>query len=1174
MQKTVNCSSHASIWYFPVSGIAGIQREMLRLPSQTLRVMRLLCFFLFLSVLGLYGRSNGQQITLSGKNLSLKKVFFVVKEQTGYILFSREELLKQSRPVSIDVRDMPLELFLKEILKDQPLWYIIRDKTIFLYPKSNPRDDVRLNLPTVKNETLRIAVTGRVTDENNRPILGVSVVVEGTNEGTTTDSLGRYNISISNANSTMVFSAIGFNVFKVKVNSRTVIDIILTKLSVTMEDVVFIGYGSQKKKNLTGAISSVDAEILQDRANVTLASALQGVVPNLNIGNNTGSPGIASSINIRGNTSINGGSPLVLVNGIPMDINLVNPNDVESVSVLKDASSAAIYGARGAYGVILITTKNGKKGDKPLVSADVNYTINTPTVFLETMDPMERLIYMNIGSQYENGQNYYDEVHQAAIVAHYNDPSAPTVIQNPIRGSVNGINIWDMTANTDWMREIQRKNFSTGQYNVSVAGGADRFDYYTSISHLNQQGIARHFDERYKRTNVQVNLNYKVLDWIKIGTKVSIANSNKRFPPYDLGFTKDETYLMFHYALWPTFPVRLPGGGWPDLDGVSNPVQQQEEGGYNQNKIQDNWLTGIVRLTPFKNTSFNFDYSVNKRDETGLEYMRNLPFHDREGNVAGYYYASVPNSVKRRNYQSVYNVVNAYADYENTFGGKHYFKAMIGFNQEYTNVSWFSAQRRDLILDDIPYLSLANGQNITADAASETALRGVYSRWNYIFDNRYIFELNFRYDGSSKFPKMDRFALFPSASVGWRLDNEAFFSKLKPVVNLLKLKASYGSLGNQAVPGNYPYISTYGVRQANYTFGGERPISVYAPGLISATLTWETVTQMNLGADFALFKNKLNGSFDYYNRTTKNMLTLSEKLPSVLGVTEPNSNAADMKTKGFDLSLGWADNIGKVKYGITLVLSDYIAEITRYSNPSGLISSYYVGQKLGDIWGFETGGLFQSDEEAKALDQTNISGRPRIAGDLWFVDLDGDKKITRGNNTLTNPGDQRVIGNNTPRYSYGFRSNFSWKGFDLVIFLQGVAKRDVRVDPSAGSYFLSQYMDEWVLYPKIGTDYWTPENRDAYFPRPLFAGSRGDITATQTRFLQNGAYLRLKQLSLSYTLPQQVIKNASLQNVRIYLSGTNLLTFSKMVKIIDPELDAPSRYPLSKAVTLGLKVDF
>ncbi len=1173
MQKTANCSSHSCIRNLSVNRGIRFQHWELRLHNQTLRAMRLICFFLFTAFISVYGKTTAQQVTLSGQNLSLKKIFSVVKEQTGYILFSKKELLQQSKPVTIEARDMPLELFLEEILKDQPLRFIIRDKTIFLYQKFTSSVDAQLNTSSIQSETLRIDITGSVIDESNNPIQGVSVMVDGTNEGTTTDSNGKFRMSVPDHTATIVFSAVGFNVLKVKVNAQTVINVTLTTQNVVMEDIVFVGYGSQKKKNLTGAISSVDAGALQDRANVTLAGALQGVVPNLNISNSTGSPGIAPSINIRGNTSINGGSPLVLVNGIPMDINLVNPNDVESVSVLKDASSAAIYGARGAYGVILITTKNGKKGHKPLVSVDANYSINTPTVFLESMDAMERLIYMNIASQYTNGQNYYDEYQQAAIIAHYNDPSAPTVIQNPNRGSVNGINIWDMTANTDWMREIQRKNYATGQYNISIAGGSDRFDYYTSLSYMNQQGIARYFDERYKRTNVFVGLNYKVLDWIKIGTKVSVANSNKFFPPYDLGDTKDETNLMFHYALWPTFPVRLPGGGWPDFDGVSNPVQQQEEGGYNENKIQDNWLTGNIKLTPFKNASFNFDYSVNKLNETSLEYVRNLPFHDREGNIAGYYYASVPNSVKRTSSQSVYNVLNAYADYENTFGSEHYLKAMIGFNQEYRNVDWFSAQRRDLILDDIPYISLASGENLTADAASETALRGVYSRWNYIFDNRYILELNVRYDGSSKFPKKDRFALFPSASIGWRLDNEAFFSKLKPVVSLLKLRASYGSLGNQAVTGNYPYISTYSAAQANYTFGGERPMSVYAPGLVSATLTWETVTQTNFGVDFELFKNRMTGSFDYYNRTTKNMLTLSEKLPSILGVSEPNSNAADMKTRGFDLNLGWTDNIGKVKYGATFILSDYTAEITRFSNPSGLLSSYYVGQKMGEIWGFETGGLFQTDEEAQALDQTNISGRPRIAGDLWFVDLDGDKKITRGDNTLSNPGDQHIIGNNTPRYSYGFRSNFSWKGFDLVLFFQGVAKRDIQIDPSRGSFFLSQYMSQWALFPKIGTDYWTPENTDAYYPRPLYSGDRGDITATQTRFLQNGAYLRLKQLSLSYTVNESLARKVSLRNIRFYATGANLLTLTKMIETIDPELDNPGRYPLSKSFTLGLKVE-
>lgn len=1172
MQKTANCSSNSCVRNLSVNRGIRFQHWELRLRNQTLRVMRLICFFLFAAFISVHGKTNAQQVTLSGKNLSLKKIFSVVKEQTGYILFSKKELLQQSKLVTVDVRNILLESFLEEILRDQPLRFIIRDKTIFLYQKSTSSVDAQLSTSSIQSETLRIDITGRVIDESNNPIQGVSVMVDGTNEGTTTDSNGKFRMSVPNHTATIVFSAVGFNVLKVKVNAQTVINVTLIAQDVTMEDVVFIGYGSQKKVNLTGAVSNVNSKLLEDRPNMSVAGALQGLVPNLNINNYTGSPGVASGINIRGNTSINGGGPLILVDGIPMDVNLVNPGDIDNVSVLKDAASAAIYGARGAYGVILITTKSGKRTDKPIVSFDINYSQNSPTVFLESMNSMERMIYMNTANQYENGADYYDQYLQAAITAHFNDPSQPVVFDNPLTDP-NTITYLDMAANTDWMREIQRKSYPMTQYTGSISGGTGKFNYYSSFSSLNQQGIARHFDEKYVRNNFMINLNYSILDWMTIGTKVAITNSKKKYPPSDLGYGSDQTYLNFHYALWPTYPVRLPNGGWPNYDGVSNPVQQQEEGGYRTTDIGDNWITGFVKLRPLKGMTINLNYSKNSQEQQDLDYVRNLVLYDGEG-ITSYYYGSIPNRVKRSRFNTAYNTLNLYAEYGKIWEEKHDFKIMVGFNQEFARYSWFNAERKQLILDGIPYMTLATGQTFANDAEAETAIRGVFSRLNYIFSERYLLELNVRYDGSSKFPKKNRFGLFPSVSAGWRIDNEKFFEGLKNTFNLLKIRASYGNLGNQDVSGVYPYISTYSAGLVNYTFGGERPMTVYSPGLVSANLTWETVEQLNFGVDFGLFQNRLTGSFDYYQRNTEKMLSASERLPSVLAVGEPNSNAADMRTIGFDLSLGWNNKIGNVRYGTMLTLSDYTAEIARFSNPSGLISGYRVGYKMGEIWGFETGGLFQSDEEAKALDQTDISNRPRIAGDLWFVDQNGDGRITRGDNTLTNPGDQKIIGNSTPRYAYGWRSNISWKGLDLVFFFQGVAKRDVRIDPSWQSFFLSQYMDEWVMYPKIGTDYWTPENRDAYFPRPLFTGDRGDISATQTRFLQNGAYIRLKQLSLSYTIPSQFMKKTFLNNFRIYATGTNLFTITKMVKSIDPELDAPQRYPISKSLTLGVKVDF
>ncbi len=470
----------------------------------------------------------------------------------------------------------------------------------------------------------------------------------------------------------------------------------------------------------------------------------------------------------------------------------------------------------------------------------------------------------------------------------------------------------------------------------------------------------------------------------------------------------------------------------------------------------------------------------------------------------------------------------------------------------------------------MPSLKLASGERFVSDSESELAIRGAFSRLNYIFDERYFVELNGRYDGSSKFPKADRFAFFPSASLAWRLDNEKFLTRLNDLFDILKIRASYGSLGNQNVSDYYPYVSTFSTGQVDYLIGSTPPMGTYAPGLVSASLTWETVTQRNLGLDIAVLDSKLSGSFDIFRRDTKNMLTASEPLPSVLAVSEPLSNAADLKTYGWDLQLDWKQRVREFLYGVRVTLSDYESEITRFQNPRGLFTSHYVGKKIGEIWGLTTDGMFQTDEEARAADQKNITGRQLDAGDLRFKDLDGDGKITRGEQTLDDPGDMSIIGNSTPRYSFGFKTNLSWKGWDIDLFFQGIMKRDVWL--STG-YFIGHYTNEFSVAPEIAADWWTPDNPDAYFPRPRVSGA-GDVTQVQTHWLQNGAYVRLKQLTLRYTVPQLISRKISMDRLSVYLAGNNLWEYTQMIKIADPEMTGAQYYPVYRSLSVGLNIDF
>lgn len=1023
--------------------------------------------------------------------------------------------------------------------------------------------------PSSYFQTSESTISGKVMAQSGEFLPGVNIILKGTTIGTVTDEEGQYALTVPDLTGILVFSYIGYANIEVPLNGRTTIDITLTEDVQKLAEVVVVGYGTQEKINLTGAVSTVGADALESRPITTIGQGLQGAISNLNITQGDGSLGKGSSFNVRGNTSINGGSPLVLVNGIPMDINLLNPNDIESVTVLKDAASAAIYGARAAYGVILVTTKSGKNSNgKPRVSLTTLFSTNSPTSRIKFIDTRDRIAYMNEAYMRVNGRNYYDDITMDAMMAHYNDPSQPSAIIHPSNTAE-----WRGVANTNWEDILMNDSYPMQQHTASVSGGSDKFDYYSSFSYLHQKGLTNRnlFDERFNRYNVMTNVNYDILDWVTIGTKISINNSDKRFPPNYPWFRNEfpESGTIYQTNVYSTQPYKNPDGLWSHEGSIANPAQILTEGGYQTRHINDLWMTGVVKLAPVKNVNINLDYSTNANNRRQLTYVSRVPFYNVSGDVTGYYGGSNPNRVIRTNYNDKYYVFNVYGDYTNTFAGKHYVKAMAGFNQENAEYTFVQAERRNLIINSIPYINLASGDRFAYDGIDEYAIRGAFTRFNYIFDDRYLIEFNGRYDGSSKFAKKDRFAFFPSVSLGWRLDSEGFFAPLENVIDQFKLRASYGSLGNQNVSGFYPYIATLSAGEVNYLINGERPMTVYAPGLVSSTLTWETVTQRNIGIDFALFDSRLSGSFDVYQRNTTNMLTRSETLPALLAVNEPQANAADMSTTGFDLTLEWKHAIGALRYGATLILSDYTAEITRFSNPKGIISDYYVGGKLGDIWGLTTGGIFQTNDEALALDQSNINGRKRQAGDLWMMDLNGDGKITRGAQTLDDPGDMSVIGNSTPRYSFGFRPNFGWKGFELDVFFQGVGKRDVWMNTL---YFLTQYSNEWVGIPKVAMDYWSTENPDAYFPRPIISGA-SDITTVQSRFLQNAAYIRLKQLTFSYTIPGKLTEKLGIERMKVFFSGSNLWTGTKMIKISDPELSGPSAYPMYKSLSVGANIN-
>lgn len=1016
------------------------------------------------------------------------------------------------------------------------------------------------------------ACTGVVVDQNGETVIGASVVVKGTTNGTITGLDGDFSIPNVKKGDVIVVSYVGY------MNSEIIwegkpLKIALKEDSKTLDEVVVVGYATVKKANLTGAVSAVDDKVLADRPIVNLGQGLQGTIPNLNI-TTSGQPGKGSSFNVRGETSINGGSPLVLVDGVQMDPNLINPQDVASVSVLKDAASASIYGARAAYGVILITTKSGRKNMPTQVSFDASVSFNSPTTRPEYMNSMEYAHWMNAANNTTSGRDLLSQEEMEHIEAYFYDPvnNLPVfVAKDPSSWQYGNCQAgkYAYCGNTDWMKEMYKKTYPVQKYNVNINGGSDKATYYTSVGYMDQGSLMRYGDEGFRKFNMVNNINYDINNWMHVSMKTSYIRTELD------GLAQDAV----HGESWigndtqPLMPVKHPDGNWSGQGNYTNFAAVLDEMGSRKTTKNDFWNTLALKLTPLKGLTINMDYTFNYYAEHGKVHRKTFNEYGIDGKFLQVFQHSRPSGVSESQANDTYNAFNLFGDYELTLG-KHYFKVMAGYNQETKHTRGFSASRDELISNDLPSMDAATGEKYVGNSDDSWATRSGFFRVNYSFADRYLLEVNGRYDLSSKFPKDDRSVFSPSFSLGWKLSEESWFKQAtNGFFDELKIRASYGSLANQALDnGWYAYLSNYGTGTLGYIMGGKQPQYVLPGGLVSNTVTWEKVTQWDLGLDFVILQNRLKGTFDYYQRKTTDMLGPGRILPNILGMSEPLENAADMVTRGWELALTWNDQLDNgLHYSVGFNLSDTRAEITKYDNPTKSLSSpYYEGQIVGDIWGYES-SLFQSaDEIASAPDQSKLDGGiSKVPGDIRFMDIDGNGVVDYGENTVDKPGDMKIIGNNKARYRYGFNISADWKGFDLGIFFQGVGKRDLMLPYT----FKWQYGSMWQVPTAVGNDYWREDNAGGWLPVARFNGNQA-LGQNQTRYLLDASYLRLKSLSFGYTLPVSLTKQWGIQKCRVYFTGENLLTFKHTPEGFDPELDDPYKYPQQKSLALGLNVVF
>uniref|UniRef100_UPI00263264BA TonB-dependent receptor n=1 Tax=Parabacteroides goldsteinii TaxID=328812 RepID=UPI00263264BA len=1106
--------------------------------------------------------SQNARVSINKKNVQLETVLNEIEHQTDY-LFIYNNQVNVNKKVSLKAKNQPVSKVLEELLADSGITYSVEGNHIVLGKQT-------MAAAPQQSSTIR----GKVIDTNGDPVIGANIVEKGTTNGTTTDVEGNFSIN-AKSGSTLVITFIGYVREEVKANAGRRMEIILQEDSETLEEVVVVGYGTMKKADLTGSVATVGSEVIEDRPLTNLGAGLQGAIANLNITSSSGAPGTGSSFNIRGTTNLSGGGPLVLVDGIEMDPNLINPQDVKDVTVLKDAASASIYGARAAFGVILITTKTGFVSQKPVVSLSANYSINVPTVHANYMNSMEYTQWMNDANTTSNGSNYFDDITMEHVRNYYNDPvNNLPVFHHPDDAASK----YRYCGNTDWYEALNKKSYPMQQYNISVQGGSETAKYMTSAGMFQQDGISKWTDEDYKRFNVLQHVNYKVNNWLQVGLRATLSMVKMNTGPQNK-YGSNSLGATIPGDSRPLMPVYHPDGHFAGYCGdgyFTNQAAWLSQGGSAEMRNNNMYATAFAKLNPFEGLEINFDYTYNYYNYSFKNHVREYIDYDADGNQGSIFPHTSPNQVSYNKRESQYDVFNAYATYKKKINKVHALEGMIGFNQENATYKGVGLSRNNLIANDIPFLNLATGDRSTSDYMNQWAIRGAFFRLFYAYDDKYLVQVNGRYDGSSRFPKDDRFAFFPTFSLGWRLSQEKFWKPIAHIVNDFKIRGSYGALGNQVLlqGGNdmyYPYISTYTTGEVGYLFSGEKQMGVYAPGLVSDQLTWETVKQWDLGFNFSMFDSKLTGEFDYYVRTTEDMLTKSKTLPSILGVSEPQMNAADLRTSGWEVALTWKSALQNgLAYSATLSLSDYQAEITKYDNPTkNLSDNYYEGKKLGEIWGFVTDGLFQSDEEASSWNQSKIVGYTQYAGDIKFADLNGDGEVTRGENTVNNSGDLKIIGNETPRYNFGIRGTAEYKGFDFTLFFQGTMKRDII--PSK-TFYLSHYTSEWSVPQKMNYDYWREDNRDAFFPRARMNGSA--VNENQTRFMLNGAYIRCKQLALGYTIPKYITEKAKISKLRVYFNADNLFEFSGMPDTFDPELATVNAYPFIRSFSFGANLTF
>lgn len=1079
--------------------------------------------------------NNNVTITLT--DVPIADALEAIADDAGVRFAYTRNALNSSARITIDVENEKLRDVLKEIFADYKLRYSVIDDIIVLKTSGDEPDahDKRASDQTI---------SGKVTDEEGQPLPGVNVIEKGTTNGAATDADGNYSLSVADAQSVLVFSFIGYQTKEVLVASNTIINISLTPDTKTLQEVVIVGYGTQEKVNLTGAVSVVQGEDLINRQVASTSVALQGLMPGVMVSQQSGLPGSdGATIRIRGISSMFAGqNPLVLVDNVEMSLNQVDPNNIQSISVLKDAAAASIYGSRAANGVILITTKRGseKKGTTVQYNgyAGVQEATNLPT----KVSALDHMKLYDIGLQ--------------------NVGRAPVFVDDIADYEQNGPDNFSRF-NTDWQDLMLSNDGLIRNHNLSVSTGSDKVSLFASGSSLKQNGLTA--NTSYERLDFRFNTDVQILRNLTASMDLALNRAERRWP-----YTSPNTLMLWMIGLPAYLGGQFDSGEYGEGWNNFNPLAMAQDAGFDDNVRKSSILTGTLKYSPFENFEWLASYSSNNARGVSRamakQYQVFLPDVANGVLTPGSMYPAV-NGLDEQWGETTQTLFRTQFTYERDFNG-HELKLLGGFSaEEYQSVT-IGASRQNFINEDMPYLNLGDAGTMTnAGGIAEWSMMSFYSRLNYSYKDKYLFELNGRRDGSSRFAAENRWGFFPSVSAGWRVSEEGFWAgSLENIMNEFKVRASYGVLGNQNLSSFYPTVSQYVAGESLNYFFDNAIVSGYAlteannPGI-----QWESSKQFDVGLDIAFLNNRLTLTADYFERDIYNMLQRLP-IPLLVGLTAPYVNAGSMKNTGWEMSLGWRDQQNKLKYGAQFNLAHVRNEVVDLQDQEYISGRTIIreGYPISSYFGYQALGLFQSQAEIDAAPTHYPTTRP---GDIRYNDVSGPDGSPDG---IIDNYDRVILGNDFPKFEYSLNMDAAWNGFDIALLWQGVSGRENYLSGNgAWAFHATNFVGTAYDFHK---DYWTPENADAGYPR-LTVGLK-DNYHNSNFWIKDGDYLRLKNVVIGYTLPASLTERLKIGSLRIYASGQNLLTFDNFYPGFDPERDDNTGqfYPIMKTYSVGVNL--